>query len=100
RYSLTMGPQGERTSFELTAAAVSTLNASGSYDSEKVRLALTYMRRQMQKREKPTQAAESYYFYGNLYAAQAMFQAGGADWTAWFKGAQEDLTAKAKRGRG
>ena len=46
---------------------------------------------------KPTLACENYYFYGNLYAAQAMFQAGGADWATWFKGAQEDLVSKARR---
>ena len=96
RYSLTM-EQGDRTSFELTAAAVSTLDAAAAYDSEKLKLGLAYLRRQIQAKDKPTLAAESYYFYGNLYAAQAMFQAGGADWANWFKGAQEDLVSKAKR---
>lgn len=94
RYSLTMD-QGDRTSFELSAAAVSTLHASGAYGAEKLKVGLAYMRRQIQSHDKPTAAAENYYFYGNLYAAQAMFQAGGADWTTWFKGAQEDLVAKA-----
>jgi hypothetical protein len=98
-YSLSMA-DGRRTSFELTAAAVSTLNASGAYKTEKLELALGYMRRQMARKEKPTFAAENYYFYGNLYAAQAMFQAGGADWATWWTGAQEDLVSKAKRGRG
>jgi hypothetical protein len=97
-YSLTM-PDGQRTTFELTAAAVSTLNAAGTYRSDKLDLALGYMRREMARHEKPTLACQNYYFYGNLYAAQAMFQAGGADWASWWKGAQEDLVAKAQRGR-
>jgi hypothetical protein len=95
RYSLTM-QEGDRTSFELTAAAVATLNASGAYQDEKLTLSLAAMRRFMQKKDKPTKAANNYYFYGNLYAAQAMFQAGGADWATWFKGAQEDLLANAR----
>jgi hypothetical protein len=92
-------PDGQRTTFELTAAAVSTLNAAGTYRSDKLDLALGYMRREMARHEKPTLACQNYYFYGNLYAAQAMFQAGGADWASWWKGAQEDLVAKAQRGQ-
>jgi hypothetical protein len=99
-YSLTM-QDGRRTSFELTAAAVSTLNAAGTYRSDKLDAALGYLRRELGKKaaanKKPTEACEQYYFYGNLYAAQAMFQAGGADWKTWWKGAQEDLVSKAKR---
>lgn len=102
-YSLTMA-DGKRTSFELTAAAASTLNAAGTYRSDKLDAALGYLRREMTKKaaknEKPTQCCEQYYFYGNLYAAQAMFQAGGADWTTWWKGAQEDLFSKAVRHHG
>jgi len=99
QYSLTM-EDGKRTSFELTAAAVSTLNAAGMYGSDKkLESALEYLRRQMAKKDKPTAACEQYYFYGNLYAAQAMFQAGGGDWSTWWKGAQEDLVSKAQRGR-
>jgi hypothetical protein len=103
RYSLTMS-DGHRTTFELTAAAVSTLNAAGTYHTPKLDLALGYLRREMDKLaakgKKPTEACEQYYFYGNLYAAQAMYQAGGADWKTWWKGAQEDLVAKGRRTRG
>jgi hypothetical protein len=95
-YSLSMA-EGDRTSFELTAAAVSTLNAAGMYKSGELDLALGYMRRECAKKKYPTEACEQYYFYGNLYAAQAMFQSGGPDWASWWKGAQEDLVAKARR---
>ncbi len=95
-YSLSMA-EGDRTSFELTAAAVSTLNAAGTYKSGELDLALGYMRRECAKKKFPTEACEQYYFYGNLYAAQAMFQSGGPDWAGWWKGAQEDLVSKARR---
>ena len=96
-YSLTMA-DGTRTSFELTAAAVATLNAAGTYGGEKLDRALDYLRRQIKKRsDKPTAACENYFYYGNLYAAQAMFQAGGADWASWWRGAQDDLVNLAQK---
>jgi hypothetical protein len=97
RYTLTGGEGSERTSYELTAAAVATLNASGVYRSPELEKGLEYLKREMAKKDNRLAASENYYFYGNFYAAQAMFQAGGDDWTGWFRDAQADLVAKARR---
>jgi hypothetical protein len=99
RYSLSQeGKEGERTSFELTAAAVSSLNASGVYRSDELERGLEYMRKLMAKqKDNRLGASENYYFYGNFYAAQAMFQSGNPDWSAWFRDAQTDLIAKAHK---
>ena len=57
-------------SYELTAAAVSTLNGVGDYGSTAYRRGLDYlMRRLDQNLIRPR-----YFFYGNFYAAQAMWQ--------------------------
>lgn len=84
RYSLTMqGAEAKRASFELTAAAVATLNASGVYHSEELALGLRYLATQAAKYKTPDRACTDFYFYGNLYAAQAMFQAGDDQWSMW-----------------
>jgi hypothetical protein len=88
-YSLTM--ENRNTTYELTAAAVSTLNASGVYDSEELQRGLKFMRASMAKAKSPAKAAKDFYFYGNLYACQALFQAGGSDWEAWFPPVRQEL---------
>ncbi|HVY60570.1 MAG TPA: hypothetical protein VHF22_02905 [Planctomycetota bacterium] len=107
RYSLTMGDEAERKrrSFELTAAAVSTLNASGVYlggggpAATELTRGLAYLRASMKKWPNPTAAATDFYYYGNFYAAQAMFQAEPADWEAWWPRAYPALLDK-QRDRG
>jgi hypothetical protein len=98
RYSLTMrGAESKRTSFELTAAAVSTLNASGIYlgaggsHEQELERSLAFLRRRMREYESPARAATDFYFYGNLYAAQAMFQAAQDDWEYWFPRVRQEL---------
>jgi hypothetical protein len=92
KYSLKMGVS--RSSFELTAAAVSTLNASGVYASPELERGLAFMRREMLRFPNPAEAASNYFYYGNLYAAQAMNQAGGKDWSYWYPRARDHLVRK------
>ena len=91
-------PGGARTSFELTAAAVSTLNAGGVYGGAELELGLAYLRRRIQDREDPWQAASEFPFYGNLYAAQAFFQAGDDDFLPWFEAVRAHLIKDQVRG--
>jgi hypothetical protein len=102
RYSLTMGDPAERNrrSFELTAAAVSTLNASGVYlggggpAAAELTRGLKFLRDKMKTYKNPAAAATDFYYYGNLYAAQAMFQAEPDDWEAWYPGAFQAILDK------
>lgn len=98
RYSLTMGSLAERsrTSYELSAAAVATLNATGVYlgggdASDELSRGLGYIRKTVRALDRPFRAAQDFHFYGNLYAAQAMFQAGGEDWDYWFPKVRQEL---------
>ncbi|GIW72351.1 MAG: hypothetical protein KatS3mg102_1893 [Planctomycetota bacterium] len=92
RYSLSMGgAESQRTSYELTAAAVATLNASGVYRSEELERGLGYLRARYPQYRTPDRAATDFYWYGNLYAAQALWQAGSADWQAWFPAVERRL---------
>ncbi len=74
-----------RTSLSLTAAAVSTLNAAGVYRSDELSLGLDYMKKELRDYKKnPLRAVnETYYYYGNFYVAQALWQENRADWRLW-----------------
>jgi hypothetical protein len=61
----------KRASYELTAAAVSTLNGIGDYGSEAYTKGLDYLMRHLDSHL----LSPMYLFYGDFYAAQAMWQA-------------------------
>ncbi len=82
RYSLHNGQQGG--TYELTAAAVSSLNASGVYDSEQLKNGMAFLKRCQVAEKNPAKAADRYYYYGNFYASQAMWQAGPELFDPWF----------------
>ena len=85
QYSLTRS--SGRTSYEITAAAVSTLDAAGEYGMEEHRRGLKYMQRVISTQRRQGKGAFStsanYPFYGNLYAGQVYHQLGGGPWEAW-----------------
>jgi hypothetical protein len=87
RYTL---QRGGNTTYALTAAAVSVLNATGVYESDELEMGLNFMRRQMAAYDYPTKAA-MFFYYGNLYAAQAMWQSSQKDWELWYKKGYRDI---------
>lgn len=88
RYSLNpaRGANGGKTSFALTAAATSTLNAAGIYESKELLRGLDFMDRRLSgSRGQAKRAVEDpFFFYGALYASQTYFQAGGSAWSRWY----------------
>ena len=84
-------------SFPLAAAAISSLNAVGAYHSPTVEKGLNFMRRYVPQpgRQNAHQVRDERYtqfwFYGQLYAAQAMFQSGGSDWELWWPAIRDTL---------
>ena len=84
-FSYTMG--GGHSSFPLAAAGVVALNSAGIYDGPEVENGLKFLNRQ-----KPSGAPNGgYYFYGHYYAAQAMWHAGGKQWSDWYKAIRQVL---------
>jgi len=83
-----------QTSYEITAAAVSTLDAAGEYHSDLHRKGVGYLLDAVGRHPKnPLKAARRYPFYGNLYAAQVYFQLGGEAWKTWAAKAYPRLLA-------
>lgn len=71
-------------SYALTAAAVSVLNASGVYESKALDMGIAFMRQRIAQVDVPLKASK-WPWYGNLYAAQALWQAGGRDWDNFYR---------------
>lgn len=95
RYSLARNV--DRPSFELTAAAVSTLDAAGQYAAAEHTRGVQYMRRVLDTyKGRPLSACSRYLYYGNLYAAQVFHQLGGEVWETWLPAARTQLLAERK----
>lgn len=87
----------KRTSYALTVAALSTLNAAGVYKSKELQKGFGYLTRSIARVKSPWKAAEKEHdFYANLYAAQALYQDGGVLWERWYPGVRRYLMEKQK----
>ncbi len=78
-----------RYSFALTACGVTTLYGAGEYNDPMVRFGLNYLWRNMPPAEYSRSRFD--YFYGQYYAVQAAFQAGGDYWIRWYEDVKNDL---------
>jgi hypothetical protein len=84
--------------FELTCASVASLQALGVYGSDEVNRGIDFMERQLSKApSEPLSAATRYRYYGNFYAAQVFYLAGGERWRNWQARAYEQLIEEGRR---
>ena len=82
--------QGIATSeFPRSAAGVVALQSAGEYDSKEVRDGIAYLR-QFGRGVRPPRR-NHHFFYGQYYAAQAMWLYGGNEWTEWYTSIRDDL---------
>lgn len=75
--------------FPRSAAGVVALYSSGVYEGPEIEKGLAYLDRYL-----PNPAVvgrESHYFYGQYYASQAMWHAGGDRWRRWYPAIRESL---------
>jgi hypothetical protein len=86
RYMLQATPTSE---FPRSAAGVVALQSAGEYESKEVRAGIAYLRHLSQP---PRLGRRSHhYFYGQYYAAQAMWIQGGDEWAAWYPSVRDEL---------
>ncbi len=85
RYSLTRSTS--RTSFEITAASLSTMDAAGEFTMEERKKGMEYLRRSIERAERSRKgafrAAMNFPYYGNFYAGQVLQQTRGPAWKKW-----------------
>ena len=87
--------------FARTAASIVGLYSAGIYEGREVERGLKYLQqftpgRQFGPREIPPQ----HYWYGQYYAALAMWTAGDDYWTAWLPAIRDELLGKARASGG
>lgn len=91
--------QGGKPTFALTAAGVVALYSAGIYKGQEIENGLKYL-----LEHKPGQAVRRddihHYFYGQYYAVQAMWTAGGSAWSEWYPAIRDELVGRARRDEG
>ncbi len=89
-----MLPGGE-SAFARTAAGVVALYSAGIYEGDEIQRGLEYLA----ERRPGTDSVgmEGNYFYGQYYAVQAMWHAGGDYWRRWYPAIRDDLLARRKK---
>lgn len=82
---------GGNSTFPLTGAGIVSLYSAGIYDGESIEKALTWLMKYMPGR---SAGNTGYFFYGQYYAVQAMWHAGGEYWTKWYPAIRDVLLSR------
>ena len=80
--------------FPRSAAGVVALQSAGIYDSKEIEEGIKYLKQFMPSGQAANNQRYSHYFYGQYYAAQAMWLRGGADWNQWYPAVRDELITK------
>jgi len=88
RYMLAQG----ESAFPRSAAGVVTLLSAGVYEGAELERGLKYLDQFLPRGGAPMQ--DAHFFYGQYYAVQAMWHAGGERWQRWYPAARELLVAR------
>jgi hypothetical protein len=83
---------GGESAMPRSAAALAALCSAGIYKGSEITRGLDYLLQFL-----PSGGVarhESYYYYGQYYAALAMWQAGGERWQRWFPAVRDELIAR------
>jgi hypothetical protein len=89
RYQLQGGTTSE---FPRSAAGVVALQSAGEYDSKEVRDGIAYLRQFGQGLRHGRR--NNHYFYGQYYAAQALWLTGEDAWAEWYPAIRNELLAR------
>ncbi|MCA9269190.1 MAG: terpene cyclase/mutase family protein, partial [Planctomycetales bacterium] len=84
RYTLSGGGG----TFPLTAAGIVSLYSAGIYEGKEVENGLKWLSKYPPN---SSSASHGHYFYGQYYAVQAMWQAGGDYWKNWYTAIRDKL---------
>jgi len=82
--------------FERSAAGVATLYYAGIFEGNDLKRGLDYVSRFRPGQAAPQSQSFGHYFYGQYYASQAMFLAGGVYWRDWYPAVRRELLSRQK----
>lgn len=88
-YQLSLGGPSK---FPRSAAGLVALHSAGIYEGEEIRRGREYLMKFLPG--DPDTPAENHYLYGQYYAVQAMYQAGGEYWSKWYPAIESELAAR------
>lgn len=95
------GIRGPMSAFARSAAAVVGLYSAGVYEGKDVEAGLRYIRQFLPGRQfAPGEIPPRHYYYGQYYAALAMWTAGGEHWSRWFPAIRDELLLRARQSGG
>jgi hypothetical protein len=83
--------------FPRSAAGVCSLYNCGIYSGPEIERGLRYVLRGLPGAKNNDPFMGGFYFYGNYYASQAMFIAGGEYWKKWWPAISTDMVKKQGR---
>ncbi len=86
RYQLNRQPESQ---FPRSAAGLVALYSAGTYEGQEVDSAISCLMRYLPQGD--IFRFESHYYYGQYYAAQAMWLTGKDRWKTWYPAVREDL---------
>lgn len=89
---------GGESAFARSAAAVAALYGAGIYEGPELEQGLRYLQDFIPRPDLAAYDDRRYYFYGHYYAVQAMWQAGGALWQAWYPAIRDELLTRRQEG--
>lgn len=81
--------QGGPSRFPRSAGGIVALYSAGIYEGEEIRKGLEYLMQHLPRPEDFTR--DTHAMYGQYYAAQAMWQAGGEHWRKWYPAVHDVL---------
>jgi hypothetical protein len=85
---------GGESAFARSAAGVVALYSAGVYEGPEIDKGIAYLMEFLP--EQGVERREPYYYYGHYYAVQAMWQAGGKEWSRWYPAVRSELVALQK----
>jgi hypothetical protein len=97
-----MAGQGSGSGYARTAAGVSSLYYAGVFEGTELKRGLDYLKQFIGNRGMVMAdgGMEGMYFYGNYYAAQATFLAGGEYWDNFYPGIRKQLIERQNKTTG
>jgi hypothetical protein len=91
---------GGGSGFARSAAGVASLYYAGVFEGDNLTRGLKYLKAFTPGKSGGGADAEGHYYYGNYYAVQAMFLAGGEYWATFYPAIRDQLIARQNRATG